>query len=101
LDQLDDRCLLSGFWPAQPQSSGYTPAQVAGAYGLSAITLTSSKGTPVPGNGGGETIAVVEMYHDPTIQSDLQTFDAKYDLPNPALTQVNQGGNQTDSGWTP
>ena len=34
LDQLDDRCLLSGF----------TPAQLTSAYGLNAITFTSSSG---------------------------------------------------------
>jgi subtilase family serine protease len=39
------------------------------------------------------------MYHDPNIQSDLATFDAKYGLPTPSLTVVDQAGTQTDSGW--
>jgi hypothetical protein len=99
LDQLDDRCLLSGFWPTQPQSNGFTPSQVTGAYGLNGTTFTSSAGKPVAANGAGETIALIEMYHDPTIQSDLQTFDAKYGLPNTTITQINQAGNQTNSGW--
>jgi len=97
LDELDDRCLLSGFSPVQ--SSGLTPAQITGAYGLSAIKFTSSTGTTVTGDGTGQTIALIEMYHDPNIQSDLTTFDAKYNLPNPTLTIVNQAGSQTDSGW--
>ena len=51
------------------------------------------------GNGSGETIALIEMYHDPNLQSDLKTFDAQYGLPNPSLTVVDQAGTQTNSGW--
>ena len=97
LDQLDDRCLLSGFSSNPP--SGYTPAQITAAYGLNAITFTSSTGSTVKGDGTGETIALIEMYHDPNIQSDLATFDATYGLPAPTLTVVDQAGGQTDSGW--
>ena len=88
--ELDDRCLLSGFSPYQP--SGYTPAQITAAYGLNAITFTSSSGATVKGDGTGETIALIEMYHDPNIQSDLATFDAKYNLPTPTLTVREPGG---------
>src|SRR5579864_1526455 len=84
LDQLDDRCLLSGFTPAP--SSGYTPAQLTSAYGLSAITFTSSSGSTVKGDGSGETIALIEAYHDPNLASDLNTFDQAYSLPTPSLT---------------
>jgi len=97
LIHLDDRCLLSGFSPYQP--TGYTPSQITSAYGLNAITFTSSSGTTVKGDGTGETIALIEMYHDPNIQSDLNAFDAKYGLPNTTITVVNQAGSQTDSGW--
>ena len=89
LDQLDDRCLLSG----------YTPAQITSAYGLNAITFTSSAGSTIKGDGSGETIALIEEYHDPNIQSDLKTFDRTYNLPDPSLTVVNQAGNQTNNGW--
>jgi subtilase family serine protease len=98
LDQLDDRCLLSGYSPTP--STGYTPAQITSAYGLNAITLTSSSGTTVTGNGSGETIAVIEAYHDPNLTSDLATFDQAYNLPAANLTVVNQAGSQTNSGWT-
>ena len=97
LDQLDDRILLSAFSGYQP--SGYTPAQITSAYGLSGISFTSKTGATVQGDGTGETIALIEMYHDPNLQSDLATFDAKYDLPTPALSVVDQAGTQTDSGW--
>ena len=97
LDILDDRCLLSGYAPAA--QTGYTPAQITSAYGLNAITLMSSAGSAVQGNGSGETIALIEMYHDPNLKSDLKTFDATYGLPNTSLTVVDQAGKQTDSGW--
>jgi hypothetical protein len=97
LCQLEDRCLLSGYAPQQV--SGYTPAQITSAYGLNAITFTSSGGTTVKGDGSNETIALVEEYHDPSIQSDLSTFDSKYDLPNPSLTVINQAGSQTNNSW--
>lgn len=83
---LDDRCLLSGL----------TPAQVTHAYGLDAISF--SNGT-VKGDGSGETIALIEAFHDPYLQSDLKIFDAANNLPDPQLSVVNLGGNQTDDGW--
>ncbi len=51
------------------------------------------------GDGTGETIALIEMYHDPNLASDLQTFDTAYSLPTPTLNVINQAGSQTDSGW--
>jgi hypothetical protein len=89
LDPLDDRCLLSG----------YTPAQLTGAYGLNAITFTSPTGSTIRGDGSGQTIALIEEYHDPNIQSDLKTFDRAYGLPDPALTVVDQAGHQTSNDW--
>ncbi len=87
LDHLDERCLLSG----------YTPAQITSAYGLNAITFSSGS---VKGDGTGETIALIEMYHDPNLASDLHTFDHEYGLPDPTLTVDNQAGSQTDDGWS-
>ncbi len=88
-DHLDDRCLLSG----------YTPAQVTAAYGLNAISFESSAGATVAGDGTGQTIAIVEMYHDPNIQASLNAFDAQYNLPKITLDVINQAGSQTDDGW--
>jgi hypothetical protein len=66
-----------------------TPAQVRAAYGLNAITQ----------NGAGQTLAIVDAFHDPYIQSDLNTFDNLYGLPNTALSVVNLAGNVTNDGW--
>ena len=88
LDELDARCLLSG----------YTPAQITAAYGLNAIRFQTSTGS-VKGDGAGETIALIETYHDPNLTSDLQTFDQHYGLPDPTLTVDNLAGSQTDGAW--
>jgi len=88
LDQLDDRCLLSGL----------TPAQVTHAYGLDGITFAASSGT-VKGDGSGQAIALIEAYHDPTIASDLQTFDQAFNLPSPTLIVTNQAGSVSNEGW--
>ena len=84
IDLLDERCLLSGL----------TPAQLTAAYGVNAITFGKVNGT-----GSGETIALIEMYHDPNLSSDLATFDQKYGLPTPTLTVDNLAGTQTNSDW--
>jgi subtilase family serine protease len=89
LDQLDERCLLSGL----------TPAQVTSAYGLASINFSTGSGT-VKGDGTGEVIALIEAYHDPTLVSDLATFDQTYNLPAPPkMIVADQAGNVTNSGW--
>jgi subtilase family serine protease len=88
LDRLDDRCLLSAL----------TPAQVTHAYGLDAVAF-SSGGQTIKGDGSGETIAIVDAYHDPYLTSDLHTFDQRFGLADPALAQVNLAGGRVDSGW--
>jgi subtilase family serine protease len=88
-EHLDERCLLSGF----------TPAQIADAYGLNAISFPSASGTKVAGDGSGQTIAIVDLYHDPNLQASLNAFDAQYSLPNLTLNVIDQAGNQTDDGW--
>ena len=85
-DHLDTRCLLSG----------YSPAQITAAYGLNAISFTSSSGAKVTGDGSGQTIALIELYDDPNIQASLNTFDAEYGLPSIQLNVINLAGTQTD-----
>ena len=88
-DLLDERCLLFG----------YTPAQITAAYALNAISFTSSSGGKVVGDGTGQTIALVEVYHDPNIQASLNMFDSTYNLPPTTLNVINLAGTQTDRGW--
>jgi subtilase family serine protease len=90
LDRLDDRCLPSGL----------TPAQLTEAYGLNAISFTSASGATVAGDGTGSTIALIEAYNDPTVASDLHTFDQAYNLPDPPLDLVNLGGAQSNPAWS-
>src|SRR5690349_20202878 len=64
-------------------ATGYTPAQIAHAYGFDKITFA---GGAVKGNGAGQTIAIVDAYDDLNIAADLAAFDAKFNLPNPNLS---------------
>jgi hypothetical protein len=65
--------------------AGYTPSQIDQAYGFNQIDIGGAVG-----NGAGQTIAIVDAYDDPNIQSDLHTFDVEFGLPDPSLTQVLQ-----------
>jgi len=83
-----------------PAASSYTPAQIQQAYGFNKITFGG-----VRGDGAGQTIAIVDAFHDPNIQADLNAFDAQFGLAATTITQVNQTGGTsypaTDStgGW--
>jgi hypothetical protein len=89
VERLDDRCLLSGL----------TAAQMRTAYGLDAVRFLSPSGTSVAGDGSGETIALVEAYHDPTLRFDLRAFDQANHLPAPKLTVVNLAGKKSNDPW--
>jgi subtilase family serine protease len=76
--------------------SGYNPADIQAAYGLSGA------------NGGGRTVAIVDAYNDPTAAADLGVYRAQFGLPactiaNGCFKQVNQTGGsslpKTDAGW--
>jgi hypothetical protein len=99
VDRLDDRCLLSGFSPQQLQT----------AYGLQNLTFDIG-GSAFPANGIGQTIAIIDVFHDPYLASDLATFDATNGLSTPSpvgqnapgtpwFYQANFAGNQTNDGW--
>jgi subtilase family serine protease len=110
LEGLEERTLLATtFLPAahvlkpasiQPAGlpGGFSPAQIKQAYGFNQITF--SNGT-IKGDGTGQTIAIIDLYDDPTIASDLATFDATFGLPAPPnFTKVNQtGGTASATSW--
>jgi len=87
-EQLEDRRLLSVL----------TPAQVRQAYGMDAINFTAN-GQTIGGSGTGQTMAVIGAFHNLFLTTELSTFDARFGLPDPALTQVNLAGARTDTGW--
>ena len=76
--------------------AGYGPADLRAAYGL----LSTGSGA--------QTIAIVDAYDDPKIESDLAVYSSQYGLPecstvNGCLTKVNQTGGKkyprADAGW--
>lgn len=52
--------------------SGYGPSDLQTAYGLTTFSQN---------NGGGETVAIVDAYHDPDAATDLATYRQTYGLP--------------------
>jgi subtilase family serine protease len=70
LEQLESRTLLS--------VSLFTPMQIRHAYGVDQITF--NQGTVI-GDGAGQTIAIVDAFYDPSIQSDLAAFSSRFGLP--------------------
>lgn len=77
---------------ATPQ--GLTPKEVKAAYKL-------------PGTGGAGTIAIIDAYGDPNMQSDLAAFDKAFSLASCTTAnkclQIHQmstaGSPKTDDGW--
>lgn len=88
LNRLDDRCLLSGL----------TPAQMCHAYGVDSFHFVSH-GQSIKADGSGQTIAIVDAYHDPYIIQDLKTFDCKFGLSDPQMTVYGVNGTSSDDGW--
>src|SRR4051812_11097322 len=87
-DRLDDRLLLSGF----------TPDQMAHAYGLDEISFPTTTGATIKRGGSGQTIAPIEAFPNPPPLPDLQTLDRAYNFPHPALTLVKLGGPSSNAG---
>ncbi|MBS0264564.1 MAG: hypothetical protein JSS02_21700 [Planctomycetes bacterium] len=80
--------------------SGVTPAQIRQAYGINNIFF--GNGT-IPGDGAGTTIAIVDAYDHPYIESDLHQFSLQFGLPDAVFKKVNQTGGTvypaTNSLW--
>ncbi|MEU5797199.1 S53 family peptidase [Streptomyces sp. NPDC047813] len=91
----------AGITPKATTPSGYGPADLQSAYGLT--SAAASKGT-------GETIAIVDAYNDPNAEADLGKYRSYYGLSsctkaNGCFKQVSQTGATTslptsDSGWS-
>ncbi len=77
-----------------------TPTQLQTAYGFTNISFNGTAGT-----GKGETIAIVDAYNDPNIQSDLNAFDTQFGLPSITVNRVNETGgtsypaSDSTGGW--
>ena len=86
--------VIGPFATSQPPSNLYSPSVIRKAYGFDQIQ----------GDGSGQTIAIVDAYHDPNIVADLAAFDSAYGLPSAQLTRVDQNGGTSypaaDAGWS-
>jgi subtilase family serine protease len=75
--------------------SGLSPSQVRHAYGFDQVT----------NQGEGQTIAIVDAFDDPNIESDLSVFSTKFGLPacttsNGCFQKIYAAGKpRSDAGW--
>jgi len=99
IETLEQRVLLS----ANP--TGLAPAQVRHAYGFDQVFFRHKR-RDVPGDGRGQTIAIVTAYDAPTITNDLNVFSQRFGLPTTdaygkaTLSKViSRSRPPTDAGW--
>jgi hypothetical protein len=73
----------------------FSPGQIRHAYGIDGISFGAAQG-----DGTGQTIAIVDAYHNPNVASDLESFDKAFGLPAPpSLRIINEhGGTNLPSG---
>jgi subtilase family serine protease len=89
VEELEARNLLSVF----------TPAQIRHAYGFDQLSFANGR---IPADGSGQTIAIVEAFHDPKITGDLHYFDRIFGLPDPPkFRQVNERGGAVFTSLNP
>jgi hypothetical protein len=90
LEVLEERDLLS--------TSPLTPAQVRHADGVDQA-IYSVNGRTITGDGTGQTIAIIDAYHDANVYHDLQMFDRQFGLSDPSFQQFYYG-TAADVGWS-
>jgi subtilase family serine protease len=92
---LLDRSGVRPFATSSPQ--GYNPVSVQSAYKLPSATA-----------GSGQTVAIVDAFNDPTVESDLAVYRSTFSLPacttaNGCFRKVDQNGStnypRNDQGW--
>ena len=81
--------------PIAPNTpGGYAPNDLQTAYGLASDSQS---------DGGGQTVAIVDAYDDPNVESDLDVYRSQYGLPactvsNSCFTKQKYT-SQTNAGW--
>jgi subtilase family serine protease len=77
----------------------YQPAQIQTAYGITPLLNARI-------NGSGRTIAIIDAFQNPYLQSDLSSFDSIFGLPDPQLSVIAPHGltpfdptNEDMVGW--
>jgi hypothetical protein len=72
----------------------YTPAQIRQAYQIDQAKLPNGQAA----TGAGQTIALIDAYHDPTITGDVQVFSNHFGL-QAASVSVVSFTTTVDRGW--
>jgi hypothetical protein len=92
LDVLEERTVLSSF--------SNNPADIQQAYGINLVQFAEG-GQTIPGNGAGQTIALLESGIDPNIVSDLEVFDNLFSTPALNLNDFGSYGSEQNTNGEP
>lgn len=90
-----------GVQPSSPNPTGETPASLGCVYG---VVSNPIPGCPISGttenpSGGDGVIAIVDAFHYPTAQADMDTFTRTFHLPRVKVHVVTPPGTAQDCGW--
>ena len=78
----------------------FTPAEIQQAYGFNLVQFADG-GYTFPGDGAGQTIALLENGIDPNIVGDLKQFDSLYSTPSLNLSDFGSYGNEQSPDGQP
>ena len=70
-----------------PPTAAIFPSEMRAYYGIDNIQFGN-----VPGDGRGMTIAIVDAFDQPNLQSDVNAFNAQFNLPTLTINKYNQNG---------
>jgi len=90
----------AGISPDSTTVVGLTPSQIRHFYGIDSLACSAGNTC-----GAGQTVAIVDAFDDPNIESDLATFSSQFGLPscttaNLCFTKATpQGSPHTNRGW--
>ena len=87
--------------PARPDKPGHGAKSTSVVYPPTTIQTAYDFGSYASSGGSGQTIAVVDAYGDPTLTSDLATFDKKFGLTSTTVNVSTPDGapTATNSSW--
>lgn len=86
--------------PGQTGPAGFAPSDIRHAYGFDLLACNTGNTC-----GTGQTVAIVDAFDDPNIESDLGVFNSQFGLPscttaNGCFTKAEpQGAPRTNTGW--
>jgi RTX calcium-binding nonapeptide repeat (4 copies) len=76
--------------------TGFAPSTIKSVYGVNQVSFNG-----VAGTGSGQTIAIIDAFNNPDIETDLAAFDSAMNLPAPpSFNVIDENGNPVNPATT-